>query len=196
LEHDATEEGFLLWALFDVVIDRYFDVNDVIDERLDDIEEEVFSEDKPRSNEIPQSVIRLRKGLASFRRAAAPMRDVLDAISRRDLPFICEESITHYRELYDRLLRVLDFIETERDLLTSLLEANLAEISNDLNDVMKKVTSWGAILVSATLIAGIYGMNFREMPELKWSLGYPFALGSMVLVMAILYAVFKRRKWL
>ena len=89
----------------------------------------------------------------------------------------------HYRELYDRLLRVLDFIETERDLLTSLLEANLAEISNDLNDVMKKVTSWGAILVSATLIAGIYGMNFREMPELKWSLGYPFALGSMVLVM-------------
>jgi magnesium transporter len=193
-EHGSTEEGFLLWALFDVIVDRYFDVNDAIDDRLDDVEQEVFSDD--RNTGIPQRVFALRRGLVDFRRAAAPMREVLDAISRKDVPFVCEESIVHFRELHDRLLRVLDFIETQRDLLTGLLEADLAVISNNLNEVMKKVTSWGAILVSATLIAGIYGMNFRNMPELKWSFGYPLALGSMVVVMGALYWVFKRKDWL
>jgi len=193
-EHGSTEEGFLLWALFDVIIDRYFDVNDAIDDLLDDVEQEVFSD--VRRTGIPQGVFVLRRGLVEFRRAAAPMREVLDAISRKDIEFVCEESIPHFRELHDRLLRVLDFIETQRDLLTGLLEADLAVISNNLNMVMKKVTSWGAILVSATLIAGIYGMNFRHMPELGWSFGYPLALGSMVLVMGGLYFVFKRKDWL
>ena len=85
------------------------------------------------------------------------------------MPFVSDEAIVHFRDLYDRTLRVLDFIESQRDLLTGLLEADLAVISNRLNDVMKKVTSWGAILLGATLIAGIYGMNFRHMPELDWT---------------------------
>ena len=131
--------------MFDVIIDRYFDVNDAIEDRLDDVEEEVFSDE--RDTGIPHGVFTLRRGLVEFRRAAAPMREVLDAVSRKDVPFVCEESIAHFRELYDRLLRVLDFIETQRDLLTGLLEADLAVISNRLNEVMKKVTSWGAILV-------------------------------------------------
>jgi magnesium transporter len=193
-EHDSTEEGFLLWAMFDVIVDRYFDVNDAIDDRLDDVEQEVFSD--VRNTGIPQGVFALRRGLVDFRRAAAPMREVLDAISRKDVPFVCEESIVHFRELHDRLLRVLDFIETQRDLLTGLLEADLAVISNNLNEVMKKVTSWGAILVVGTLIAGIYGMNFRHMPELSWSFGYPLALAAMFGAMAALWFMFRRKKWL
>jgi len=193
-EHGSTEEGFLLWALFDVIIDRYFDVNDAIEDRLDDVEEEVFSD--KRDTGIPRGVFVLRRGLVDFRRAAAPMREVLDAISRKDMPFVCEESIPHFRELHDRLLRVLDFVETQRDLLTGLLEADLAVISNQLNEVMKKVTSWGAILVVGTLIAGIYGMNFHDMPELKWSFGYPLALAVMFGSMAALWLMFKRKKWL
>ena len=102
----------------------------------------------------------------------------------------------HFRDIYDRVLRVLDLIESQRDLLTGLLEADLAVISNRLNQVMKKITSWGAILVVATLIAGIYGMNFRHMPELSWQYGYALASGLMALSTLVLYRMFKRKDWL
>jgi magnesium transporter len=191
--HDA-DEGFLLWALFDVVIDRYFDVTDVIDDRLDDIEEAVF--DPQAREEIPKEAFALRRHIAEFRRAAAPMREVVNAINLGEVPFVPDVVLPYFHDLYDRSLRVLDFIESQRDLLAGLLEADLAVISNRLNNVMKKVTSWGAILLGATLISGIYGMNFEHMPELSWSFGYPLALGTMALVMVVLYIVFKRKRWL
>jgi magnesium transporter len=194
-EHSRTEEGYLLWALFDVIIDRYFDVTDQVDDRLEAIEEVVFVDDKNEPG-IPRDVFAIRRDLMLFRRAAAPLREVVDAIIRRDVRFVSDEAVTHFHDIYDRLLRVLDLIESQRDLLTGLLEADLAVISNRLNTVMKKVTSWGAILVVATLIAGIYGMNFKDMPELKWNFGYPAALGLMLVVTGILYWVFKRRDWL
>ena len=188
------EEGFLLWAIFDVIVDRYFDTTDTIDDRLDVVEEQVFGSDGQAG--VPQGVFALRRDLSEFRRAVAPMREVVDAITRKEVTFVCDEAITFFRDIFDRTLRALDFIETQRDLLTSLLEADLAVISNRLNDVMKKVTSWGAILLGATLIAGIYGMNFRHMPELDWEFGYPLALGGMLAVMIVLYVVFKRKGWL
>ena len=183
------EEGFLLWAVFDVLIDRYFETTEAIDDRLDDIEEQVFGSDGQEG--VPEGMFALRRDLAEFRRTVAPMREVVDAISRKEVPFVCEEAIVFFRDVFDRTLRALDYIESERDLLTSLLEADLAVISNRMNDVMKKVTSWGAILLGATLIAGIYGMNFKHMPELGWSFGYPLALASMLGVMVVLYIVFK-----
>ena len=188
------EEGFLLWAIFDVLIDRYFETTEAIDDRLDDVEEQVFGSDGQEG--VPAGVFALRRDLAEFRRAVAPMREVVDAISRKEVPFVCDEAIVFFRDVFDRTLRALDYIESERDLLTSLLEADLAVISNRMNDVMKKVTSWGAILLGATLIAGIYGMNFKHMPELDWSFGYPLALASMLGVMVVLYVVFKKRDWL
>jgi magnesium transporter len=193
-EHSTTEEGFLLWAVFDVIVDRYFEVNDVIDDRLDKVEDNVFSD--TRNETISHGVFTLRRALVDFRRAAAPMREVLDAIARRDVPFVGGEAVVHFEELRDRLLRVLDFIETERDLLSGLLEADLTVISNNMNRVMKQVTSWAAILVSASLITGIYGMNFEHMPELKWQYGYPMALGAILLVTGTLYVVFRRKHWL
>jgi magnesium transporter len=98
--------------------------------------------------------------------------------------------------VYDRVLRVGDLVEAQRDLLTGLLEANLAVTSNQLNQVMKKMTSWGAILIVATLIAGIYGMNFRHMPELRWQYGYALALGLMGITTFVLWRYFKRKNWL
>ena len=109
----------------------------------------------------------------TVRRAAAPLREVVNAIIRREIDFVDDEAIVHFHDVYDRVLRVGDLVEAQRDLLTGLLEANLAVTSNQLNQVMKKMTSWGAILIVATLIAGIYGMNFRHMPELRWQFGYP-----------------------
>ena len=100
------------------------------------------------------------------------------------------------QDVYDHVLRVTDWIETQRDLLTGLLEADLAVVSNRMNQVMKRMTSWGAILLGSTLIAGIYGMNFKNIPELNWGFGYPLALGTMLALTIFLYTWFKRRDWL
>ena len=192
-EHGGSDEGLLLWALFDAVIDRYFDVTDAIDGCLDHIEETVFDNGNPS---IPREAFSLRRALQDFRRAAAPMREVLNAVDRGEVPYVSQPALVHFRDLYDRMSRVVDLIESQRDLLTGLLEAELTIISNRTNDVMKKLTSWGAILLGATLIAGIYGMNFRHMPELDWELGYPFALASMLVVSGGLYYWFRRKDWL
>jgi magnesium transporter len=193
-EHGTADEGLLLWALFDAVIDRYFDVTDAVDSCLDHVEEVVFADDG-RSG-IPRDAFSLRRSLQEFRRDAAPMREVLNAINRGEVPYVRSEALVHFRDLYDRMLRVVDVIESQRDLLTGLVEAELSIISNRSNEVMKRMTSWGAILLGSTLIAGIYGMNFDEMPELKWELGYPFALGSMLLLTIVLYVWFKKKNWL
>jgi magnesium transporter len=193
-EHHATEEGFLLWALFDVIVDRYFEVVDTIDERLDDIEEAVFREPPPPG--IPQTTFEVRRDLTTIRRASAPMREVVNAIIRKEIDFVDDEAIVYFHDIYDRVLRVGDLVESQRDLLTGLLEANLAVTSNQLNQVMKKMTSWGAILIVATLIAGIYGMNFSHMPELQWEFGYPLALGFMALATFVLWRWFKKKGWL
>jgi magnesium transporter len=193
-EHHANEQGFLLWALFDVIVDRYFEVIDEVDDRLDEIEEAVFSEPPPAG--IPQRTFAVRRDLTTLRRAAAPMREVVNAIIRKEIDFVDEPAIVHFHDIYDRVLRVGDLVESQRDLLTGLLEANLAVTSNQLNQVMKKMTSWGAILIVATLIAGIYGMNFRHMPELDWEFGYPLALGLMLLATVGLWRWFKGKGWL
>ena len=193
-QHKSTEEGFLLWALLDVVIDRYLDATDAVDDRLDDIEEVVF--DGSATVSTPREAFSLRRDLMLLRRSAAPLREVINSLTRGEVDFITQDSVHHLYDIHDRLLRVLDLIESQRDLLTGLLEADLAVISNRLNQVMKKMTSWGAILIVATLIAGIYGMNFREMPELRWQFGYPMALGLMVLSTGGLYWWFKRHDWL
>ena len=193
-EHSQTEQGFLLWAIFDVIVDRYFDVTDAVDERLDEIEDVVFAEEP--ASDVPREIFTVRSDLSTARRAAAPLREVVNAIIRREIDFVDDRAIVHFHDVYDRVLRVGDLVEAQRDLLTGLLEANLAVTSNQLNQVMKKMTSWGAILIVATLIAGIYGMNFRHMPELRWQYGYLMAIGLMAISTFVLWRLFKRKGWL
>ncbi len=192
-EHGSNDEGFLLWALLDVLVDRWFDVTDAIDDRLAVNEELVFAEN---SDGIPRELFDLRRSLVAFRRIAAPLREVVGSLLRREAESIGEQAIVHLQDVYDHVLRVLDLVESQRELLTGLLEGRLAVMSNRMNQVMKATSSWGAILIVATLIAGIYGMNFRHMPELAWRYGYGGALGLMVVVTLALYFVFKRRGWL
>jgi magnesium transporter len=197
-EHSTTEQGFLLWAIFDVLVDGYFDVTDMVDDRLDEIEELVFPNDtgQPDTRNVPRRIFAVRSDLTVVRRAAAPLREVVNAIIRKEIEFVDDEAIVHFHDVYDRVLRVGDLVEGQRDLLTGLLDANLAVTSNQLNQVMKKMTSWGAILIVATLIAGIYGMNFRHMPELHWQYGYAMALGLMAVSTFVLWRLFKRKGWL
>ncbi|HEY4397132.1 MAG TPA: magnesium/cobalt transporter CorA [Acidimicrobiia bacterium] len=190
----ATDEGFLIWAFLDVIVDRYFDIGDRFDDRLDDVEEIVFS--TTRGDDIPREVFDLRRVMVTFRRVVAPLREVVAALLRKEATTVGDEAVVHLQDVYDHVLRVTDWIETQRDLLTGLLEADLAVMSNRQNRVMKRMTSWGAILLGSTLIAGIYGMNFRDIPELDWAFGYPFALGLMLTLTIVLYTWFKRRDWL
>ena len=154
------------------------------------------SDDLHSTVSVPRQIFAVRTDLTVVRRAAAPLREVVNAIIRREIEFVDDQAIVHFHDVYDRVLRVGDLVEAQRDLLNGLLEANLAVTSNQLNQVMKKMTSWGAILIVATLIAGIYGMNFRHMPELDWEFGYPLALGVMAVTTFVLWRYFKRKGWL
>jgi magnesium transporter len=191
--HGMNDEGMFLWAILDVVVDRYFVVTDGIDDCLDGIESLVFDD---TSSGIPREIFELRRSLITFRRAVGPLREVLNQLLRREVPSISDAALVHMQDVYDHVLRVHDLIESQRELLTGLLEGQLAVMSNRMNQVMKATSSWGAILIVATLVAGIYGMNFTHMPELDWYLGYPFALGVMALAMFVLWRLFKRRGWL
>jgi magnesium transporter len=134
--------------------------------------------------------------LLTFRRAVAPLRDVLGRVVHVDHAVLGVELDAEFRDLYDHVLRVYDELDTQRDLLTGILEAHLSVVSNRLNEVVLKLSSWAAIVLVPTLIAGIYGMNFDRMPELHWRLGYPYALGLMVLSGVVLWTQFRKAGWL
>jgi magnesium transporter len=186
--------GYLLYILLDEVVDGYFDALDLYEDRTEEVEEEVLGPDA--GTQAQTEIFRLKKELLVFRRSVAPLRDVLDVMQRRTVDVVTRPLEPYYRDVYDHVLRVTDFVDSIRDILTSALEAYLSVVSNRLNVVMKKLTGWAGIVLVPTLIAGIYGMNFVRMPELTWRYGYPYALGLMLVSGLILYRAFKRRDWL
>jgi magnesium transporter len=192
-EPDADDLGGMLWAVLDVIVDGYFEIGDHVDERLDEIEDLVFSE--RTGNETPREVFTLRRGLVRFRRSAAPLREVLNELTRHEVEWLGPDTIVRLQDVYDHALRVADLTDSQRDLLTGLLEAHLAVVSNRMNDVMKKTSSWGALILVPSLIAGIYGMNFHNMVLQETSWGYPVvAIGTVVLTIG-LYRFFRRLGW-
>lgn len=194
-QQELTKEGggFLLYSLLDEVVDGYFHVVEGFEDDSESVEEQVFADEtRPDTQE---RIFRLKKQVIEFRRLVMPLREVLDLLQGE--PRVVTATLAaYYRDVADHIIRVLEFIDNVRELLTTALEAYLSQVSNRLNSVMKQLTSWAAIILVPTLIAGIYGMNFRHMPELNWLLGYPFALGLMAVSATTLYVVFKRRGWL
>lgn len=185
--------GFLLYGALDEVVDRYFQVADRLEDESEAVEEEVFSQTPPE--DVQERLFRLRKRVMAFRRRLVPLREVLESLHDQS-ELVTPPLEAYYRDVTDHVIRSLEFVDNVRDLLTSALEARLAQASNRVNEVMRAVTSWGAIILVPTFIAGVYGMNFSHMPELNWLLGYPFALGLMAVAAGTLYAMFKRRGWL
>ncbi len=190
-DHDL---AVLFWALLDLIVDQYFILTSAFDERIDASEEVVFAGEN--GTDIPRSLYRLRRSMSQFRRAAAPIREIVSEVIRHEVVAFGPSALPRFHDVYDHILRVNDISETQREVLTGLLEAHLAIVSNNANRVMKATSSWGAILLVSTLIAGIYGMNFEHMPELDWALGYPIALAVMGTITVLLYRAFKRRDWL
>jgi magnesium transporter len=193
---DLAEEGggYFLYLLLDEVVDGYFTAIDAYQDQIDALEDQVFGTDA--ATDTHEQIFRFRKELSKFRRGMAPLRDVLDVMQRRTIDVVTVGLEPYFRDVYDHVLRATDFVDGLREILSSALEANLTVVSNRLNEVMKELTAWAAIILLPTLIAGIYGMNFRHMPELAWVVGYPLALGLMLLSAGALYVMFKRRDWL
>ena len=193
---ELTKEGggYLLYVLLDEAVDGYFDALDAYEDRIEGIEELVFGEHA--TTEAQQGIFGLKRELLQYRRVISPLRDVLDVMQRRTVDVVTEPLEPYYRDVYDHVLRSVDFLDNLRDILSSALDAHLAVVSNRLNMIMKSLTSWAAIILIPTLIAGIYGMNFAHMPELHWRYGYAYALVLMFGSMMLLYRTFKRRDWL
>jgi len=193
----TTDEGFLLWALLDVVVDRYFLVSDAVDDRLDALQEVVLDDSIDRIRRgRPRELFDLSKALLRFRRAALPLREVVGQLLRREDPDIGEAALAHFQDLYDHVLRAADLAESQRDVLTGLRDADLAVTSNQMSLVQQKIAAWGAILLVATLVTGALGMNFLTAPGLGWEVGFAAITGVVAVLCLPLYAYFKRRKWL
>jgi magnesium transporter len=196
--HDSvtTTSGQLFATLMDDLIDGYFDTTDLLEDKLEVIEDSIFSDDTRIEQALQHDLFAIRRELMELRRAVVPLREVLSSILRREVQWIDGDALVTCRDAFDKLLRAVDLVDEQRELVGNAVEAHLAVISNQMNFVMKKLTAWGSIVFGATLIAGIYGMNFTHMPELDWKLGYPMALGMMLALSVVLYRVFRKRDWL
>ena len=190
----STGGAFVLYALLDEVVDGYLSVVERLEDLSDEVEDRVFQDDDGEST-AQQEIFGLKRRVVAFRRIVVPLREVVDLVQEQP-GFVGPALAPYYRDVLDHVLRTIDFVDNIRDLLTTALEAQLAQVSNRLNVVMKRLTSWAAIVLVPTLIAGIYGMNFRHMPELAWQYGYPLSLGTMVAAGLLLYRGFRKRGWL
>ena len=183
----------LLYSVLDAAVDSYFPELDRLSDRIDRLEDRVLEGDADRTS--LREVLSIKRRLLELRRVLAPMRDVANQLLRRDLDIVDAATIPYYQDLYDHLVRVLDQLDVYRDLLATVLDARLTVASNGLNAIMKRLTAFTVILMVPTLIAGIYGMNFDVMPELRWPFGYPLALVLMALAVVVAVAFFRRRGW-
>ncbi len=187
------DAGALLYSLLDAIVDDYFPVIDRLADRVEDIEEQIFER---FSENALQEVFGLKRDLLQVRRIVAPERDVLNVLIRREVPIFERNSILYLQDVYDHIVRITDSIDTYRDLLSSALDAFLSVQSNRLNQVVKVLTITSIVLMTDALIAGVFGMNFDFMPELRWQYGYRFALGLMLVIDVALVLFFRWRKWL
>jgi magnesium transporter len=188
--------GFLLYMVLDELVDGYFLRSDELEDEVEEIENVIFAEASVDEREIQQQVFEMRRRLLSYRRLAVPMRDVVSALLRREVEWVDDNAVTHLQDVYDHVLRVIETVDHHREIMGNAVEAHLAIIGNQQNRVMKRMTSWGAILLGSTLVAGIYGMNFTHMPELEWAYGFWWALSLMALITVAGYLWFRSRGWL
>ena len=186
--------AFLLWGLLDVIVDGYFEVVQQLDDEIENLEDLLFAEAR-QDLVIQKKSYELRKALVILRRNATPMREVLNPIVRRDVQVIGNEMAAYFQDIYDHVMRVGDWTESLRDLVTTVLETNLTIQGNRMNLVMKKVTSWAAIIAVPTAITGFYGQNI-PYPGFNAEWGFWVSTGAIVVISTGLYFAFKRRDWL
>lgn len=192
---DRAEQGagLIAYLLIDAIVDDYLPLLDIVSERMDDLEDSIFGEWRA---EVIEEIFAVKKKLLYLRRSITPLRDVFNVMLRREQPIFPREIHIYFQDVFDHLIRVADTIDTLRDMLSSTMDAYLSVSGNRMNKIMKRLTSISTILMSVTLVAGIYGMNFTYMPELRMRYGYVYALVSMVAVGLALYWYLKKVNWI
>ncbi|HEU0052162.1 MAG TPA: magnesium/cobalt transporter CorA [Longimicrobium sp.] len=185
--------GALAHSVIDTIIDDYFPVLDHFSERVEEIEAGVF---RGAEKQGLEHILAIRRELTIFRKVVGPERDLLSTMLRRDLPFLSPDLLLYFQDVHDHSLRVVEELDTLRDLLSVAIEGQLSLASNQLNVTMRLMAAWSIILMAMAWVAGVYGMNFSHMPELKWHFGYGWALGLMFAIGAGLFVYFRQRDWI
>jgi len=184
---------YLTYALIDATVDHYFFILEKVGEKLEQIEEELLENPKPKTL---QSIHSLKREMIYFRKQVWPIRELLNHLMHEESPLVQAASHIFFRDIYDHLIQVIDTIESMRDVLTGMLDLYLSTLSNKMNEVMKVLTIMATIFIPLTFIAGIYGMNFKFMPELEWKWSYPMLWGILVAIFVFMLLWFKRKRWL
>jgi magnesium transporter len=184
---------YLAYSLIDAVVDGYFGVLERVGERIEELEEAVVATPAP---ETVRKIHGMKREMIILRKSLWPLREVLGALERRESPLISESITIYLRDVYDHTIQAIDAVEAYRDILSGLLDVYLSSLSNRMNEIMKFLTVIGTIFMPLTFIAGIYGMNFQNIPEYHWRWGYQFCLFVMVAISIVMIFYFKRKKWL
>ncbi len=188
------KSDYLLYALIDAVVDQYFSIIETLGNKIEDLETDIF--DGQAKSTMNLEVQQLKREILKVRRAIFPLREVINRIEKTENALIYKRTITYYRDIYDHLIQVSENIDIYREMIWSLMDMYMTTISNRMNEVMKVLTIMSSIFIPLTFLAGIYGMNFDFMPELKYRYSYFVLLGAMFLLFLGLLFYFKRKKWL
>lgn len=186
--------AFLLWGLLDVIVDGHFDTVQQLDGAIESLEDALF-DDRPRDKEVQKRSFEIRKSLVLLRRLVLPMREVVNTVLRRDVDTLDGAMTPYFQDVYDHVLRVTEWTESLRDLVSTILDTNLAIQGNRMNLVMKKVTSWAAIIAVPTAVTGFYGQNL-PYPGFETQWGFWFSTAVMIVLSVGLYLSFRARDWL
>jgi len=186
--------GFVLYALMDVVVDRYFPLVDAIETELDDIEGQIFERGAARRN--IERLYALKRKATLLRHVVAPLLEVASKLYGGRVPAVCAATPEYFRDVHDHLARINATIDNVRDTIATAIQVNLSMVTIEESDTTKRLAAWAAIFGVSTALAGIWGMNFEHMPELKWAYGYPMALSAILGAAGVLYWRFKRVGWL
>lgn len=186
--------AFALYALMDAIVDQYFPVINALEDDLTAIEENIFHEKLRRDNTA--KIYYLKRQLLDVKRSVSPLIDICNRLMRFDFKFMDQETKPYFRDIYDHSVRINEMVDNSRELLSAALEANLSMVSISQNEIAKRFAGWAAIIGVPTMIAGFYGMNFTNMPELQWAWSYPTVIAITIGICLFLYMRFKKSGWL
>ncbi len=184
---------YLAYAVMDLVVDRYFQLLERFDEEIEVLEDRVV--ERP-GQDVVKDLHRLRRRLILLRKSVWPLREELASLVREEHELIDKETLPYLRDLYDHVIRVIETLETLREMVSGLLDVYLSSVSNRMNEIMKVLTIMATIFIPLTFICGVYGMNFRNMPELEWTWAYPAVWVLFFLIAALMLLFFRRKKWI
>jgi magnesium transporter len=191
LKHGA---GFVFYALIDAVVDRYFPIIDALEGELEAIEEQIFVRGSARDN--IEHLYDLKRRIMVVKHAVTPLMESTSKLWSGRVPTVCEGNREYFRDVYDHLVRINGTLDTLRDTIGTAIQVNLSMVTIEESETTKQLAAWAGIFAVATAFAGIWGMNFQHMPELKWQYGYPMALGVIAGTCGLLYRRFKKVGWL